>query len=32
MKRIENKEIDENVNVMIVYDDKSLVTDFLAEE
>jgi hypothetical protein len=31
MKRIENQEIEENVNVMIVYDDKSLVTDFLAE-
>ena len=32
MERIKNKEIEEHVNVMIVYDDKSLVTDFLAEE
>ena len=32
MERISNKEIKEHVSVMIVYDDKSLVTDFLAEE
>ena len=32
IERIKNKEIEEHVNVMIVYDDKSLVTDFLAEE
>ena len=32
MERINNKEIKEHVSVMIVYDDKSLVTDFLAEE
>lgn len=32
MERIKNKEIEEHVSVMIVYDDKSLVTDFLAEE